>query len=458
LIILPMFPWFSADSSIRYFLKQLVEAFDRWWLSNRMRYVDIRDEPSETICVFQALNTMAVALEARERELDDARRETRQATARITALFEGTIDCILIVDRNWRIFRLNERAKEQLTEERNLIGESLWQMFPDVIDLDILAHLREATPGRCSSSYEKFSTRRDTWYKINAFPSDEGLAIVFRDVTELKRAAEERRLIAEQLHQSQKMEAIGQLAGGIAHDFNNLLTVISASLETIEDAANDKERVSELAVSARKAAFRAAGLIAQLLAFSRQRKLDPRPVYVDALIRDFMELIGRAIGTGCHARLIANNCLWPCQVDPVQLETALLNLALNSRDAMSGSGTLEIKAKNVTIRQDAVAGVAAGSYVRLAVKDSGCGMAPEIVARAFEPFFTTKEVGKGTGLGLSMVYGFVRRSGGYATIESALGAGTTVSLYLPKSDQLPCVEIPGGTQTNPFGREMTITS
>jgi signal transduction histidine kinase/CheY-like chemotaxis protein len=290
---------------------------------------------------------------------------------------------------------------------------------------------------RCLAFFEAYFPLRAQWREINAFPSGEGLAIFSRDVTAHKHALEARRQIEEQLHQSQKMEAIGQLTGGVAHDFNNLLMVISGNLELIDDRAADKDNVQELAAAARKAADRGGKLTTQLLAFSRRQTLNPKPVHAGALIRDFQELIRRAVGEGCKVKLVAEDQLWLCHADPAQLETAVLNLALNARDAMADGGTLEIDVRNVTLSDDTIAGVAAGPYVRLSVKDTGCGMAPDILDRVFEPFFTTKEVGRGTGLGLSMVYGFVRQSGGHVAIESEVGVGTTISLYLPKSIQTP---------------------
>jgi CheY-like chemotaxis protein/nitrogen-specific signal transduction histidine kinase len=267
----------------------------------------------------------------------------------------------------------------------------------------------------------------------------DGLAIFFRDITEHKQALEARRQTEEKLHQSQKMESVGQLTGGVAHDFNNLLTVISGNLELIEDT-KDIGRVRQFAAAARRATDRGAKLTAQLLAFSRRQKLSPKLVNANQLVLGFQGLIQQAVGERCEIRLRTVERLWLCNVDPSLLETALLNLALNGRDAMSDGGVLEIETQNVVL-DEAPAGSPPGSYVRLSVKDNGHGMPPEVRDRAFEPFFTTKEIGKGTGLGLSMVYGFVRQSGGHVTLESAIGAGTTVALYLPKAAQQANAEV-----------------
>jgi CheY-like chemotaxis protein len=218
--------------------------------------------------------------------------------------------------------------------------------------------------------------------------------------------------------------------------------VVSANLELIEDAA-DNGRIRQLAAAARRAADRGAKLTAQLLAFSRRQVLNPKLVDANQLISEFQELIRQAVGGSCEVKLRIDDRLWLCHVDPPLLETALLNLALNGRDAMPHGGVLEIETQNVVLDEGAVAGCSPGSYVRLSVTDTGCGMPPEVRDRVFEPFFTTKEIGKGTGLGLSMVYGFVRQSGGHIAIESVSGVGTTVALYLPKATQEPDAGVEG---------------
>jgi CheY-like chemotaxis protein len=228
------------------------------------------------------------------------------------------------------------------------------------------------------------------------------------------------------------MESVGQLTGGVAHDFNNLLTVISANLELINSVA-DTDKIRQYAAAARRATDRGARLTTQLLAFSRRQALNPKLINVNQLIIEFQGLIRQAVGDGCEVKLQTDDQLWLCHVDPALLETALLNLALNARDAMPDGGTLQIETRNIVVDEETAGGCAPGSYVRLSVADVGCGMSPEVLDRVFDPFFTTKEVGKGTGLGLSMVYGFVRQSGGHIAIESKPGAGTIVILYLPAS-------------------------
>jgi signal transduction histidine kinase len=444
--------WMGARRFIHRPLGQLVDAANRWRLGEYVRRVDIRDK-SEIARVADAFNTMADALEHRERELLEAKEKAEEAAARITMIFESTTDSVVIVDRDWRVSYLNGRAWAQVAEGRDLIGAKLSEAFPETADTEIFSQLREAMSEQRPVSFETYCSRRGIWYALNAFPSSEGLAIFFRDITEHKHAVEARRLTEEQLHQSQKMESVGQLTGGVAHDFNNLLTVVSANIELIEDAA-DNGRVRQFAAAARRAADRGTKLTAQLLAFSRRQVLNPKLVSANQLISEFLGLIRQAVGGGCEVKLRTDERLWQCNVDPPLLETALLNLVLNARDAMPDGGVLEIETRNVVLDEGAVAGHLPGSYVRLSVIDTGCGMPPEVRDQIFEPFFTTKEIGKGTGLGLSMVYGFVRQSGGHVAVESAPGVGTTVALYLPKATQKPDAEAEGiQTQAIPPGSE-----
>jgi signal transduction histidine kinase/CheY-like chemotaxis protein len=281
-----------------------------------------------------------------------------------------------------------------------------------------------------------------------------GVASAFNAMADaLKHREDELSEAREQFHQSQKMESVGQLTGGVAHDFNNLLTVVSANLELIE-AGEDIGKVRHFAAAARRAVDRGAKLTAQLLAFSRRQILNPKPVDANQLVSEFHGIIRKAVGEACRVKVWTNEGLWLCHVDPARLETALLNLALNARDAMPNGGVLDIEMKNIVVREGSVPGCTPGSYVRLSVRDTGLGMPPEVRDRAFEPFFTTKEVGKGTGLGLSMVYGFVRQSGGHIAIESAFGKGTTVALYLPRATQKLDVDMEDGrSQVFPAGSE-----
>jgi len=286
-------------------------------------------------------------------------------------------------------------------------------------------------PGRDRRSYEmRFSTLR------NASGDQIGAYQFVYDVTE--RLEQQKRLgeAEEALRQSQKMEAVGQLTGGIAHDFNNLLTGIMGSLELLQSRLS-QGRLNEIdryVATAQSAARRAAALTHRLLAFSRRQTLDPRPTDLNRLVTGMEELIRRTVGPQIALEVVTAGGLWPTLIDSSQLESALLNLCINARDAMPEGGRLTIETANKWLdhRVAAERDLPPGQYISLCVTDTGTGMSPDVIQRAFEPFFTTKPIGQGTGLGLSMVYGFVRQSGGQVRIYSEVGHGTTMCLYLPR--------------------------
>ncbi|HUB14071.1 MAG TPA: response regulator [Acetobacteraceae bacterium] len=266
--------------------------------------------------------------------------------------------------------------------------------------------------------------------------------LVSERTASLQRAMLEREKAEAALAQAQKMEAVGQLTGGVAHDFNNLLTAVLGSLQMIAKRSQDPQ-IRRFADNARRAAERGARLTQQLLAFSRRQRLAPEPVDLRRLVSDIGDLLTRAVGAtvALETRFAAD--LSPAFVDPAQLELALLNLAINARDAMPEGGALTIESFVLpAVPPDLAEDLAPGSYTALAVTDTGTGMTLDVQERAFEPFFTTKEQGKGTGLGLSQVYGFVRQSGGAVKLRSAPGEGTTVTIYLPRSHTMPSAETP----------------
>lgn len=246
----------------------------------------------------------------------------------------------------------------------------------------------------------------------------------------------ERNAAEAQVRQMQKMEAVGQLTGGIAHDFNNMLAVIISALTLLQKrlAAGDTAQVPKLVDAALDGANRAATLTKRLTAFSRQQALNPQPVNCNKFVAGLSELIERTIGGDIKIETVLSGGLWLTNVDPGQLENAVLNLAVNARDAMPDGGKITIETSNAFLdeRYGRMHGLKHGQYVLVALSDTGAGMPEDVIARAFDPFFTTKEVGKGTGLGLSQVHGFVRQSGGHVKIYSEPGAGTTVKIYLPR--------------------------
>jgi PAS domain S-box-containing protein len=275
---------------------------------------------------------------------------------------------------------------------------------------------------------------------IDAIRDDNGVLIGFakitRDLTERREAQLQLEQSREQLFQSQKMEAVGQLTGGLAHDFNNLLAGISGSLELIRTRLA-QGRIGELEryiTAALGASSRAANLTHRLLAFARRQTLDPTAADANKLLADMEELVRRTIGPQIELDTVLVSDLWPVFCDTNQLENATLNLCINARDAMPDGGRLTIKTENIRLDEFGaqLRDVPPGEYVSVSVTDTGTGMSSEVAARAFEPFFTTKPMGQGTGLGLSMIYGFARQSGGQVRIDSTVGTGTTIQLYLPR--------------------------
>jgi signal transduction histidine kinase/CheY-like chemotaxis protein len=253
----------------------------------------------------------------------------------------------------------------------------------------------------------------------------------------LEAEAAERREAEAQLRQMQKMESIGQLTGGIAHDFNNMLAIVTGSLDMAKRRLTGQEhpKVAACIDNAAEGARRAAVLTSRLLAFSRQQPLEPQALDANKLVAGMSELLRRTIGEHIHVETVLGGGLWSAFADPAQLENALINLAVNARDAMPGGGKLTIETANTHLddlyaQQNAE--VRPGRYVMISVSDTGTGMAPDVIERAFDPFFTTKKVGEGTGLGLSQVFGYIRQSGGHVKIYSEPGRGTAIKLYLPR--------------------------
>jgi signal transduction histidine kinase/CheY-like chemotaxis protein len=271
----------------------------------------------------------------------------------------------------------------------------------------------------------------------------------------LQREMVEREAAESRLRQMQKMEAVGQLTGGIAHDFNNMLAVVVGGLDLARRRLEaEAEEVGRHIDNAMEGANRAAALTRRLLGFARAEPLLPEAIDPGALIDGMSDLIDRTLGERVIVTTKVAADAWPVWVDPMQLENAIINLAVNARDAMDGAGQLEIAVDNVTLIDGEIGQAKAGAHIRVAVTDSGCGMTPQVLERVFEPFFTTKEVGKGTGLGMSQIFGFVRQSGGDIAIRSAPGQGTTVSLYLPRGNNTAVAipTIPAPIQTSILAR------
>ena len=367
--------------------------------------------------------------------------ELRQSEQRFRLLVQSVTDyAIYMLDPEGRVSSRNagaERFKGYTADE--ILGEHFSRFYSEEDRAaGVPARALETAQREGRFEAEGWRMRKDGsrfWASVIIDPirNDSGVLVGFAKVT---RDLTEKRAIEEQLRQSQKMEAVGQLTGGLAHDFNNLLTGISGSLEMmqIRIAQGRTAEFDRYFLAAQGAVKRAAALTHRLLAFSRRQTLDPKPTNVNRLLSGLEELIRRTVGPSIQVELVGASGLWPTLIDPHQLENAILNLCINARDAMPEGGKLTIETANKWLDERAARqqDLPVGQYVSVCVTDTGTGMTPEVIAKAFDPFFTTKPLGEGTGLGLSMIYGFARQSGGQVRIYSELGQGTTMCLYLPR--------------------------
>ncbi len=337
-------------------------------------------------------------------------------------------------------------------DEDDVVGHDFREFVEAGDAQTALARWAESRPGASLEDYDARMRAKDgslRWVNWTVIPQGDAFYAIGRDVTERKQ-------LEEQLRQSQKMEAVGQLTGGLAHDFNNMLTGVIGGLDMVRRrlAAGRVEEAERFIDTAVASAERAAALTHRLLAFSRRQTLDPRPVDVNQLIASMEDLLRRTLGEQVDLAVSLAPDLWTTLSDANQLESALLNLAINARDAMPEGGRLTVETCNARLDAaytDAIEGLSPGQYVVASVSDTGMGMGPEVLARVFDPFFTTKPLGQGTGLGLSMVYGFARQSSGHVDIHSEPGVGTTVKLYLPRlahgaaqDEQVEAPEAPSG--------------
>ncbi|MDO8298464.1 ATP-binding protein [Lacisediminimonas sp.] len=356
------------------------------------------------------------------------------AVAHPRLINEAGIHILVSLPRNLLVAAANRRFAEDMALIA-AIGLLVFAGMGYLAELGIRRHVGKI--GRMLKSIG----RDEQWARIpEPHPRGElgALMTLLNDTAEaLERQRANIRDLDEKLRQSQRLESVGQLTGGMAHDFNNLLTVIMGNAELLSEQLAGDPRLAGTADTVLKAAQRGADLTQRLLAFARRQPLDPRPVNVDALVAGMTPMLRGTLGEQVEIGFSPMPGLWPALADASQLESALLNLCINARDAMPNGGRVTIETANQLLDEDFGArhgDLLPGPYVLLAVSDTGTGIAPAHASRVFEPFFTTKEKDKGTGLGLSMVYGFIKQSGGQINIDSELGRGTTVSMYLPRAE------------------------
>jgi len=393
-------------------------------------------ESTEGILVTAAIRDITVRKDAEE--------HLAQMEGRYRGLMEAAPDGMVVVNKDGEIVLLNARAEKQFGYRRDeLLGRMVKSIIPvgfaERLIADALRTTAEALAQQIGTGIELIGRRKDgTNFPIeimlSPLESPEGILVTaaIRDISERKQ-------LARQLHQSQKMEAVGQLTGGIAHDFNNLLGVITGNLDLLERLVPDNAAAIKRVQTAQKAAARGADITRRLLVFSSNEELKPSMVMLGDSIHNMIELAGHGLGPNIKITTRIDESVPPIFIDPAGLESALLNLVVNARDAMPKGGSILIASHAQTLDESHPAVLTGdlkpGHYVCIAVTDSGQGMSRQTMERIFEPFFTTKARDKGTGLGLAMVYGFVKQSGGTVRVYSELGHGTTVSFYLPLADK-----------------------
>jgi PAS domain S-box-containing protein len=394
--------------------------------------------------ILRDVNERRAAEDALHRLNQTLEQKVAERTADRDRMWRLSTDVMLVARQDGTITSANPAWSSLLGwDETTLIGAPLREFVIPEDHATLRSVLGEMAQGRTTRLFELRLRHRDggsrqiAWSAVMA---DELLQAVGRDITAQSEAQLTLAETQEALRQSQKMEALGQLTGGIAHDFNNLLTGILGAMDIMKRriASGRLDDLQRFMDAASISAHRAAALTHRLLAFARRQPLDPRPIDVNQLILDMEDLLRRSVGEKVALELKLAPGLWPAVTDENQLENALLNLVINGRDAMPDGGRIVIESMSIILEAGATSvqyEIDPGGYTVICVTDTGTGMTPEVLAQVFDPFFTTKPIGQGTGLGLSMVFGFAKQSRGHVRIESELGRGTTVRLYLPRHDQ-----------------------
>lgn len=390
---------------------------------------------------------------------DRQRREQllRTSEERTLAIVDNIVDGVIVADAKGIIAEFNKSAEGIFGYSADeVLGKNITMLMPESYsnrhNQYIDNYIETNDPKIIGTGRELEGLRKDG----TVFPmriavgelhlgAEKAFAGIVADISGQKN-------LEAQLHRAQRMEAVGQLTGGIAHDFNNLMGVMLGNAEILLDQAGENEKARRSAEAVVESVKRGASLTQRLLAFSRQQALLPQPTVINDQIFGLEELLHRALGETIELHSNLGLGTWTALIDPYQFENVLINLSINARDAMPRGGVLTIKTANITLDEDHAAqfeDVMPGDYVKVTVSDTGAGMSPETLKKAFEPFFTTKDVGKGSGLGLSMVYGFAKQSNGHATINSEAGHGTTIELYLPRSEEFVSQEDVRGEAPGP---------
>ena len=361
----------------------------------------------------------------------------------LQAVIEATPDAIFVKDLEGRYVLVNEAFARFIGKSQpDIVGKNDLELYPEADARAFVEADRQVIATGKHQAFEGVATGQDgqpQTYLVSKGPYRDkdgrilGVYGISHDITELREAHETLERTQEALFRSQKMEAVGQLTGGLAHDFNNILAIILGNVELLQAHLPRDPYTDEIIDAVLRATLHGKDLTGHLLAFSRRRLLNPQAVDVNIVVAGIVRLLGRTLGATIHVTTSTSTDAGMAFADPAALEAAVLNVALNARDAMPDGGSLAIHTSTVEIavRPETDDDLEPGRYVRVALEDTGSGMSPEVVARVFEPFFTTKPGGRGTGLGLSMVYGFAKQSGGTVKIASETGRGTTVSLFLP---------------------------
>lgn len=459
---LPVTP--SPERNIEFRITRADDGETRW-LARRGEYLeDINADGLRYIGVIYDI-TESKRIEEQLRLANETLSESvRERTRERNQVWQNSRDLLAVVGVDGLIRDINPAWNAILGYEQiNLVGQSFVELVDESSRAD--AHrLIAFEPHRLPTAIDLGLSSAEGsghWFSWDAVSEGDLIYLYGHNITAERKQANILHETEALLRQSQKMEAVGQLTGGIAHDFNNMLTGVIGSLDVMKrriasQRYDDLDRFMNAAITS---AQRAASLTHRLLAFSRRQSLDRKPTDVVPLIESMRDLLNRTLGEQIALCTVLPNDNWEAVTDANQLESAVLNLAINARDAMPEGGNLAIEVSNVTLNERDIRsfdGVAAGDYVKISVIDTGEGMTPEVIDKAFDPFFTTKPIGQGTGLGLSMIYGFARQSGGHVELKSLLGKGTTVSLFLPRNEKAAISAFAKNDGPTPMGSGETV--